>query len=558
MYKLYTSRIALVLSLLISGVASTNAQPAPKPRLAVLIIIDQFRYDFLQRFDDLFVEDGFRRLMDGGAWMTDARYSHLHASTSPGHNVITSGMYGYKTGIIANSWYDRSWGKRRPSLVDPDSHILGKKPTADGRASTKELQGTTLADELRMATNFQGKAISISAKDYSAMITAGKIGAPYWYEASLGRFTSSSFFMDDLPDWVKQFNARKLPDKSFGRTWERLLPEAEYLKRAGLDDRVGEEDNRKSGITFPHVTTGGLDAPGPAYYNAFKHTPWSNDLELEFARQAIIEEQLGQDDVPDVLIISLSANDYVGHDYGPFSQEVMDITLRTDRQLADFFGFLDQQVGRDNTLLILTGDHGALPLPEQTALKGIPAARVADGPLTERLESVLDATYGEGEWVEYLNKVGLYLNYDTIKKYHLTRAEVEQTSADVLMADPAVWKAFTRTHIERGQLPDTNLSRAAYHSFHPDKSGDVIPISTPYYMLLDIEYSVTNYGTTHGMPHDYDIHVPLLFHGPWIKPGKYRLPVDMADVAPTICELLGITMPAGRDGQVLGEIIGDG
>lgn len=548
-------RLAVFLFTVLLATHTIYAQPTPKPRLAVLIIIDQFRYDFLQRFDGLFVEDGFRRLMDGGAWLTDARYSHLHASTSPGHNVITSGMYAYKTGIVANSWYDRSWGKRRRSLVDPDSYILGKEPSADGRASTRELQGTTLADELRMATNARGKAIAISAKDYSAMISAGKIGTPYWYEASLGRFTSSSFFMDDLPEWVKKFNARKLPDQSFGRTWERLLPEEEYLKGAGIDNRVGEEDNRKSGITFPHVTTGGLDAPGPAYYNALKHTPWCNDLELEFARQAIIEEQLGQDDAPDLLIISLSANDYVGHDYGPFSQEVMDITVRTDRQLADFFGFLDQQIGRENTLLIMTADHGGLPIPEQTAMKGIPAARVAEGPLTERVETVLDAAYGEDEWVEFIDKVGLYLRYDTIEKHQLTRADVERTAAAALVADPSVWKAFTRHDIERGLLPDTNLSRAAYHSFHPDKSGDVMPIAMPYYMILDDEYSVVDYGTTHGMPHDYDIHVPLLFHGPWIKSGKFRLSVDMADVAPTISELLGITLPAGRDGRVLGEII---
>jgi predicted AlkP superfamily pyrophosphatase or phosphodiesterase len=557
MYKIHAGRMAMAIVLLMASVASTHAQPAAKPRLAVLVIIDQFRHENLKKFGDLFVEDGFRRLMDGGAWMTDARYSHLHASTSPGHNVITSGMYAYKTGIIANSWYDRSWRKRRRSLVDPDSHLFGKDPSPDGRASTKELQGTTLADELRMATNFRGKAITISAKDYSAMISAGKIGTPYWYEASLGRFTSSSFFMDDLPPWVKQFNARKLPDKSFGRTWERLLPEAEYVKRVGIDDRVGEEDNRKSGTTFPHVTTGGLDAPGAAYYNALKHTPWSNDLELEFARQAIIEEQLGQDDVPDLLIISLSANDYVGHDYGPLSQEVMDMTLRTDRQLADFFGFLDQQVGRDKTLLILTADHGALPIPEQTAMKGIPAARVPEGPLTERVEQALDAAYGDDDWVEFIDKVGLYLNYEAIERHQLTRAEVEQLSAEALEAAPSILKAFTRTHIERGQLPDTNLARAAYHSFHPDKSGDVMPIATPYYMILDDEYSITTYGTTHGMPHDYDIHVPLLFYGPWIKPGYYRLPVDMADVTPTICELLGITMPATRDGQVLGNIIGD-
>ena len=230
---------------------ASATQPAAPPRLAVLIIIDQFRYDFLQRFEDLYVEDGFRRFMDHGAWMQDARFSHVHASTSPGHSVITSGTYAHKTGMVNNWWYNRSRGVFQPSLVDPESHILGKEPTENGRASTRQLKGSSLADELRMATRYRGKAISISLKDYSAMISAGKLGAPYWFEASLGRITSSSYFMDDLPGWVKRFNDRKLPDQSFGRKWERLMPEQLYLDRAGPGDHLPSRDERRAGSTRP-------------------------------------------------------------------------------------------------------------------------------------------------------------------------------------------------------------------------------------------------------------------------------------------------------------------
>ena len=376
------------------------------PKLTVLIVIDQFRADFLTRFEDLFVENGFRKLMNHGAWMQDARFSHVHASTSPGHSVITSGTYAHKTGMVNNGWYNRSKKRFQPSLVDPGSHILGKAPTSNGRASTLELEGSSLADELRMATRYRGKLISISLKDYSAMITAGKLGSPYWYEASLGRITSSSYFMNDLPEWVKQFNEKKIPDQSFGRIWKRLLPEKIYLERAGKDIREGEENNRDSGITFPHITKGGLESPGPRYYNAFKHTPWATDYQLEFARQAIIEEKLGQDNIPDVLIISLSANDYIGHDFGPFSQEVMDATLRTDRQLADFFSFLDDRLENKDNLIILTADHGVLALPEQLQLEGLKAGRMGPEPLTKLVEEKLDRTYGEGNWVEYLAETG--------------------------------------------------------------------------------------------------------------------------------------------------------
>ena len=533
---------------------ASAAQPAAPPRLAVLIIIDQFRYDFLQRFEDLYVEDGFRRFMDHGAWMQDARFSHVHASTSPGHSVLTSGTYAHKTGMVNNSWYNRSRGVFQPSLVDPESHILGKEPTENGRASTRQLKGSSLADELRMATRYRGKAISISLKDYSAMISAGKLGAPYWFEASLGRITSSSYFMDDLPGWVKRFNDRKLPDQSFGRKWERLMPEQLYLDRAGPDVREGEEDNRNSGITFPHVTKGGLDAPGPRYWNAFKHTPWSTDYQLEFSRQAIIEEELGQDDIPDVLVICLSANDYIGHDFGPFSQEAMDATLRTDRQLADFFAFLDDRVGLEQTLLVLTADHGVLALPEQLRLEGLEAGRAGPEPLTALVEEALDGLHGDEDWVEHLAESGLYLNYDAIARHGLSHAEVEKTAAEAIVAHPAVWRAYTRHHIERRQLPESDLTKAVYHSFHTENSGDVMLVATPFYLLLG-EYGSATVGTSHGWPHEYDLHVPVMFLGPWIAPGRYRHRVDTADITPTISNLLRITQPSGRDGRILDEII---
>jgi hypothetical protein len=542
------------LCLLVVALLSIAAAPAPKPRLAVLIVIDQFPHDYLRRFEDLFVEDGFKRLMTGGAWMTDAAYSHLHASTSPGHSVITSGTYGYKTGLIANSWYDRTLARRRRSLEDPAHHILGMKPDPRGRASTAELDGSSLADELRRATNFQGKAIAIAAKDYSAMICAGKLGTPYWFESAIGKFTSSSYFMKDLPAWVNAFNDRKIPEASFGRQWTYLLPKELYDQRAGRDEAPGEEDNRKSGVTFPHTLTGGLAAPGPDFYSAFKHTPWANDLELAFARQAVIEERLGEDDVPDILIISLSGNDYAGHDFGPSSHEVMDITLRTDRQLAEFFAFLDERVGLQHTLLALTADHGVAPLPEQTALLGFQAGRMGPEPLTRRVEAALDSLYGADEWVLHLFETGLYLNRQAIDRRGLRREDVERAAAGALAADASISAVFTRTQIMNGWLPETKLSTAVVHSFHPERSGDVIPVAAPYYLILD-EYSTADAGTSHGQPHEYDVHVPVLFHGPWIRPGRYRHPVDVADITPTLCEILGISMPSGRDGRVLAEIV---
>lgn len=532
----------------------SSAHGADPPRLTVVVVIDQFRHDYLQRFEDLFVDDGFRRLMDGGAWMTDATYGHMHASTSPGHSVITSGTYGYRTGMIANSWYDRELGARRNSLVDPEHRILGREPNARMRTSPRELRGSALASELKMSTRFQGKYFAVSMKDYAAMISAGKLGTPFWYEAAIGRFTTSDFYMEALPDWVEAFNARKLPESYFGKRWERLLPVEIYEQRAGIDDRPNEENNRGSGITFPHTITGGLDEPGLDFYNAIKHTPWSNDIELEFARQLIVEEKLGEDDVPDVLVVSLSGNDYVGHDYGPYSQEVLDMTVRTDRQLADFFDFLDERVGLDRSLLVLTSDHGVAPLPEETARSGISAARIPPAELSAFVDERLDRSLGEDDWVVHLHSTGLYLNYDAIERRGLRRVDVEKLGAEALMAHPGVSVAYTRTQILNGQLPNTRITRRIVRSFFPDKSGDVMPVATPFHLLFD-EYSETSYGTSHDQPHNYDVHVPLLMYGRWVEPGKYHLPVDMADVTPTLCMILGISMPSGRDGRVLGEML---
>ena len=547
-------RMKWVVFLAFVGLATPSANAADPPRLTVVVVVDQFRHDYLHRFEDLFVDDGFRRLMDGGAWMTDATYGHLHASTSPGHSVITSGSYGYRTGMIANSWYDRELGARRNSLVDPEHRILGREPSATMRTSPRELQGSTLASELAMSTRFHGKYFAISMKDYAAMISAGKLGTSFWYEAAIGRFTTSDFYMKTLPDWVEAFNAEKIPESYFGKQWERLLPVSVYEERAGADDRPNEENNRSSGITFPHTIKGGLEEPGPAFYNAIKHTPWSNDIELEFARRLIVEEGLGADDVPDILVVSLSGNDYVGHDYGPYSQEVLDVTLRTDRQLADFFDFLDERVGLDRSLIVLTGDHGVAPIPEETARMGIPAARIPPAELSAFVDARLDQSLGDEEWVEHLHSTGLYLNLDAIGERGLRREDVELVAAEALNAHSGIEAAYTRTQILNGQLPNTPITRRIVRSFYPDKSGDVIPVAKPFHLLFD-EYSESPYGTSHDQPHDYDVHVPLLVYGRWIQPGKYHQPVDMADVTPTLCVILEISMPSSRDGRVLGEIL---
>lgn len=539
--------------LIAAALSRAAAPPSTRPRLVVLIIIDQFRPDYLTRFSDQFSAGGFRRLMDGGAWMTDATYSHLHVTTTPGHSVITSGTYGYQSGLIDNYWFDRTTGQPRPALADSQYYILGKPPQPDDHTSPRNIQGSTLGDELRMATNFKGKVMAVAMKDYSAIVCAGTLGTPYWFDTGAGMFTTSDYYMKTLPDWVTAFNARRLPEGMFGRQWTRLLPDSAYA-RSRPDSAIGERNYRGNGVTFPHTVTGGLEAPGEAFYAAFTHTPWSNEVELDFTRRVILEERLGQDDIPDLLIVSLSANDFVGHDFGPYSQEVQDMTVRTDRQLADFFGLLDRTVGLSRTLIVLSSDHGAIPIPEDSRAHGIEAGRAGPKSLIARVEAALDTQYGDDAWVRVLYRTGLYLNYETLRRHHLSQADVEATSARALMSDPSIAAAYTRTQLLNGQVPDTPLTRRVLRSFHPARSGDVIPVAKPFYVIID-EFSERTVGTTHGQPYNADLHVPVFFYGSSITPGRYSTPIDVADIVPTLCEILGLTFPSGWDGRVLGEVL---
>ena len=303
-----------------SSLPSSSNAPSTRPRLVLLLVVDQFRYDYLERFGDLFVANGLRRLMRDGAWWTSAAYDHVPTYTAPGHATLMTGTWPAESGIIGNDWFDRETGSSVTSVSDPAAKLLGGEE--GGKASSpRRLLASTLGDELRLATLRRSKVIGISVKDRSAILTAGRgATAAYWYSARTGQMVSSDYYFNQVPQWVISFNNTRPADKYFGARWERLLPEAEYTKRAGPDapewEKIGAA---KDTNTFPHTITGGASAPGPAFYDDLPRSPFANDLLIAFAEQAIASEQLGQDDDTDILSLSLSANDYVGHRFGPYS-----------------------------------------------------------------------------------------------------------------------------------------------------------------------------------------------------------------------------------------------
>ncbi len=527
----------------------TAAKPAKLPvKLVVGIVIDQLRYDYLQRFEDQFVEGGFKRLLKGGAVFTNANYIHSPTVTACGHATFMTGAPPAMTGIIGNEWYDRELGKPVTSVSDDKAQYtaLGAKEGTRAAAPHK-LLGTTLGDELRLATQGQAKVIGLSYKDRSAILPAGKRpNGAYWFDLTTGNFVSSTYYFGDLPAWVKRFNQEAHCDKYFGAKWERLLPATAY-QRSAPDDAVYERKARY-GFTFPYTLNGGEDKPGAKYYAQFDASPFANENLVALAKAAIESESLGADDTTDVLTISFSANDLVGHAYGPYSHEVQDITLRTDRLLAEFFGYLDKKIGLQNVVIALTADHGVAPVPEQVKELGY-GGRLDNKAAQEAVQTALAQRFGEEKWVLYFNYGNVYLDEAAIERRKLTTAEVEAVAQAALLNLPGIGECLTRTQLRQGRAPANAIGRSVANGFYLQRNGNLVVVPQPFYFFGETSL------TTHGTPYSYDTHVPVIFYGAGIAPGQHHNASSPADIAPTLATLLKVQPPSNSSGRVLSEAL---
>jgi predicted AlkP superfamily pyrophosphatase or phosphodiesterase len=553
-----------------SAGAQRLAPPQKRPRLVLLIVVDQFRYDYLERFGDLFGPNGFRRLMRDGALWALANYDHFPTYTAPGHGTMMTGAYPAESGIVGNEWIDRASGKRISSVSDETVKLLGSGDPKEGAASPRKLMSSTVGDELRLVTHDRSKVIGISVKDRSAILPAGRhANAAYWL-SNTGTMASSTYYFNELPAWVAAFNNTKPADKYFSAKWERLLPESEYVKRAGPDSPPWETVSSTTGDTnaFPHTITGGAKWPNASFYTALDHSPFSNELLLAFAQEAIVKEQLGQDDDTDVLTLSFSADDYVGHRYGPYSHEAMDVTLRLDRQIAALLDFVQARVGLGNTLIAFTADHGVSPIPEHAAALGLGGARLKTTDILATIRAAISARYNpkgqspdpSADYILKYNYFGvmtdafingnIYFNYDALKRDNVELEEISKVVAAAALTIPGVARSFTRAQLLRGETSITDpIERRVVHGFYPTRSGDVVMIAEPYKYLGD---TIT---ATHGSPYSYDTHVPVIIIGAGVIPGRYLEPASPADIAPTLSALLRTTAPSSAVGRVLTEAI---
>jgi predicted AlkP superfamily pyrophosphatase or phosphodiesterase len=526
--------------------SAANSASAPKHvRLVVGIVIDQFRYDYLTRFADQFGEGGFKRLLDGGAVFTNANYIHVPTYTACGHATFMSGSTPAMDGIIGNEWWDRESGKRITSVTDNKVKLVGGREGAAGMSPSRML-GSTIGDELKLASAGQSKVIGVSLKDRSAILPAGKRpNGAYWYDLNTGNLVSSTYYFNELPEWVKKFNAQMRPDRFFGKKWEKLLPEPAY-QRSTADEMPYEKFS--AGNKFPYTITGGEEGPGPGFYTQFQYTPFANDYLVDFAKAAIESEQLGADDVTDLLTISFSSNDLVGHIYGPYSQEVQDITLRTDRSLAELFNYLDRKIGSDRFVVALTADHGVAPVPAHAkdyGLGGIVDPKI----VREAVQNALNKNFGEEKWIlDYING-NYYFDEAAIERRKLNVEDVERVASQAVMKVPGIAECFTRSQILSGRLPQNKIARGVANGFHPQRNGNLVVVPQPFFFIAE---GVT---TTHGTPYIYDTHVPVIFYGAGVAAGSYSSVSSPADIAPTLASMLKLEIPSNSVGQILREAI---
>jgi predicted AlkP superfamily pyrophosphatase or phosphodiesterase len=528
--------------------ADGEACDGEAPQLVVLVVFDQLRGDYLERWRPLYGEGGFKRLMQDGAWFTKCHYPYASTLTAPGHASMATGCAPDKHGIVSNDWYCRAEAATISSTTPPPN--LERQGFGPYRRRQE-----TFGDSLLNATKGKAKVVSISLKPRAAILLAAlRAQACYWFSTTNGAFVTSPYYRDEPHAWVKQFNEEKRVDVWLGKSWERLQPSLDYAKYSGPDDFVSEGIGFEQGQTFPHPFVKGKNAKKPTYYDAVTCAPAGNELLLAFAKRAIDAEQLGNRGVTDVLCISFSANDIVGHSWGPDSQEVLDITLRSDRVMKELLDYLDAKVGKGRYLLALTADHGICPLPEFARQEGKGAGRVPPELLTSQAEAFLNTRFLRGgqkeRWFENPTKANswIYLNRATMEERAFDQPVVERELAAWLVKQDGVQAAYTRTDLIKGPLADP-IGRMVQRSFHPDESGDVMVVLKPYHIFSPPVTSpkTASYRTTHGSPHAYDTHVPLVIMGPGIVPGQRVERVTPQATASILSRAMGVPAPKGAE-----------
>jgi predicted AlkP superfamily pyrophosphatase or phosphodiesterase len=515
---------ALVLLAWIPG-ACASAYNA-RPKLVVVIVIDQFRGDYLERYRDQFGDGGFRVFLDRGAYFTDCNYDYADTRTGPGHATLFTGSYASGHGILANEWWDPRRKKRVTSVEDETTKLVGVTSTAPG-ASPRNLLSDTLGDELKLATGGKARVFAISLKDRAAVLPAGFSGnGAYWIDTKSGVWITSTFYRQELPEWVRNFNGSHRTDKYWNRDWK-------------------DNEGNVLGSTVPRK---GKDGTSAGFYEVIGSTPFANEYQFEFAKELVVYEKLGSGPATDLLVVSLSANDILGHQVGPDSAQMHSMALELDRQLAEFIAFIGHQVGLANVWMALSADHGVAPLPEFAKTLRLPAANLDDDGLRNQINSLLSQKYAKkADYLLDLDYPLAWLNQEAFANAGRKEAEAEADAGEV-MKQMGFLGYFTKSQLSRGDIPNTETGRRYAHSYSPMGGWYVMGVPAPF-LVGRLK------GTDHATPFSYDTHVPLAFYGLAFQPGIYRTHAEPVDLAVTLSSLLGINAPTHSTGRVLTEAL---
>lgn len=505
------------------------------PKLVVTIVVDQMRYDDWERSPRLFATNGFRLLLEHGAFMTSAKYNYFPTVTGPGHATYLSGCGPDSHGIIGNDWYDKRTGKDIYCCADTNVTAVGT--TNKSQVSPRNFIGATVADQMRLRYN--SKVIGISLKDRGAILPAGKKpkGA-FWFDSKTASFITSTYYMTNLPAWVAEFNERKIPQSFVGKTWDRLFDAKEYLFN---DDEPGEGRlSKETNSLFIHTIAASTND-----VDAVAQSPFGDELVAQLAIAAIDGEELGQHGTPDLLCLSFSSTDMVGHTFGPWSHEIQDLTFRLDRQFEKLFNHIDEKIGLANTLIVVTADHAVAPTPEFASSLGLDGHRWDSGKFMTNLQSHLEDNFGAGNYFQVfkLSYNGLYLNHKTLHEKGLAVSRISEVIREFVLGTGFFQACFTREQLLNGTAPGW-LGATVLNGYNPERSPDLVLIGKPYGLP-----GTGKTGTTHGSPYAYDTRVPILFYGQAFKPGRYADEFYITDIAATLCAALRITEPPASIGK---------
>ncbi|MBN9395822.1 MAG: alkaline phosphatase family protein [Candidatus Melainabacteria bacterium] len=523
-----------------------TASTIARPKLILMVVADKMSASTLSRLQDRLSSSGIRYLIEQGAVFNSCRYPQATTQAAAGDAVISTGSLPWSNGIVGDQWLDRKRNKTIDAVYDEQAQLVGANGQAAG---LKFLQGTTIGDQMKLATNGRSKVFSLAVHSSDALLLGGKlINGALWLDQKTGGFVTGNQYTSGLPNFAKAYNDTRPAEAYTGKPWQRVAPEAQY-GASTRDDASYERALPGDGKAFPHMI--GTAVPGEGAYSTLAMSPMANQMVIDLAKEAITKENLGSHTDPDMLVLGLTAGKNLVGYFGPNSQETQDMVMRMDQGLSSLFGLIDQRIGLNNTLVVFTANSGAQPIPEFAKERGLEGGRIDPKSVKNTIDGQLDNRLGQDDWIEAVELPNVYLNFSAIDKNKYRQPEVESLAAKIAHSVPGVAEVYTQAQLYTNQVPSGPFAEAARKSFYWGRSGELIIVPKAGYV-----FSGESTGTASGSPFTADSQVPLVMAGSGISPGRYGQATSPADIAPTLAAILGIDAPAMSEGTPLSFSMG--